>query len=351
MKFRRLIFAAVCAAALSASAAAFAAPGDIAGNIYYTDIKTYIYHSPITSYNIGGRTVIDAEILNWHYGFDVYWYADTRRLEITDKGDEFNSLQAMSGELVESAEGTVGEVFGSYYETDIVTTLNGSPIESYNIGGRTFISAEAMRDFGYNVDWNESARTLTITKPMDFYKIETDYGTIKTTDNRKRTTGYVSSERSPILVDENGGEFKLALPPTTILQGPGVADDYIRLSYVQKALNAECTLVEQVETYHTEWVNGISYDTPSYAYYIDFKYDADAKPEIIAHTAAGETTSPAIRAEIYDYSLGLLVNGEANAFLKMAGGKEYEGSLWIVDGEIYVPTHTLGRLLGYEYTY
>ena len=146
---------------------------------YYTDIKTYLYYSPITSYNIGGKTVIDAEILNWHYGFDVYWHDDTRVLEILDKGGMFNSLEAMSGSLCEGTEGTTGGVAGSYYSTDIIATVDGREIESYNIGGRTCIAAEQLRDFGYEVIWDASARTLSIKKPSDFYKIETDYGMIE----------------------------------------------------------------------------------------------------------------------------------------------------------------------------
>ena len=45
-----LILSSVCAFAI----------GEKAGNIYATDIVTYVKGAPITSYNIGGKTVIDA---------------------------------------------------------------------------------------------------------------------------------------------------------------------------------------------------------------------------------------------------------------------------------------------------
>ena len=109
---------------------ALAAPGDVIGNVYPTDIVTYMYYAPITSYNIGGKTCIDAEILTWHYGFDVYWLADERHLDIDDKGGRFVSLQAMSGEIVESSKESPQSV-GKYYETDIITTLNGNAIERH----------------------------------------------------------------------------------------------------------------------------------------------------------------------------------------------------------------------------
>ena len=328
----KIISAAAGAAILFSSSASFAATGDIAGNLYYTDIKTYIYHAPITSYNIGGKTVIDAEILNWHYGFDVYWIAEEKHLDITDKGGDFNSLQAMGGGLVESAEGEVGTVFGPYYETDIVTTLNGSPIESYNIGGRTFIVAEAMRDFGYNVDWDEDARTLTVTKPMDFYKIETDYGTIKSIYDHKRPAGYVVGDNNLVLTDENDIRYELELGSCRILQGPSVADSYIRLSDVQAALNAECSLVEQTLVSHTDWVNGISYDTPYYDYCINLKFDESVKPETKPSSEEARPFSSPIQADIYDFSIGLAVNGESVPMLTIYGGKTYEKSVWSVDG-------------------
>ncbi|MCH5211696.1 MAG: hypothetical protein J1G06_01640 [Oscillospiraceae bacterium] len=345
----KIISAAAGAAILFSSSSSFAATGDIAGNLYYTDIKTYIYHSPITSYNIGGKTVIDAEILNWHYGFDVYWIAEDRHLDITDKGGDFNSLQAMGGGLVESAEGEVGTVFGPYYETDIVTTLNGSPIESYNIGGRTFIVAEAMRDFGYNVDWDADARTLTITKPMDFYKIETDYGTIKSTYDHKRKTAYVISENNLILTDENYDQYELELSSGQTLQGPGVGDSYIRLSDVQAALNAECSLVEQTIVSHTDWVNGISYDTPYYSYYIDLKFNESDMPEAKPSSGTAGLFGPRVQADIYSLPIDLVVNGESVPMLAIAGGKTYETYVWIVDGKIYIPKYTFAKLLGYQY--
>ena len=43
-----------------------AIPGDIAGVVYATDIRTTLFGAPVTAYNIGGKTCIDAEILNWH---------------------------------------------------------------------------------------------------------------------------------------------------------------------------------------------------------------------------------------------------------------------------------------------
>lgn len=52
---------------------------------------------------------------------------------------------------------------GDYYYTDIKSYVRGQLIDSYNIGGKTVILVEALRTYGFNVDWNGTARTLTIT--------------------------------------------------------------------------------------------------------------------------------------------------------------------------------------------
>ncbi|MBR5517962.1 MAG: hypothetical protein IKV86_02940 [Clostridia bacterium] len=52
---------------------------------------------------------------------------------------------------------------GDYYYTDIKSYVRGQLIDSYNIGGTTVILVESLRTYGFNVDWNPDARTLTIT--------------------------------------------------------------------------------------------------------------------------------------------------------------------------------------------
>ncbi|HPW42096.1 MAG TPA: hypothetical protein PLW98_11330, partial [Bacillota bacterium] len=47
----------------------------------------------------------------------------------------------------------IGDVIGKIYYTDIKTYIDGKPIESVNIGGRTMISAEELQYMGYLVEW------------------------------------------------------------------------------------------------------------------------------------------------------------------------------------------------------
>ena len=127
----------------------------VAGNYYYTDIKSYVRGQLIDSYNVGGKTVILCEALQ-DYGFNVFWDANNRTLTITDKhGSAISNASA-------AATGPIGAVAGSYYYTDIVTYFNGVQMESYNLGGRTVIPATALRSLGYDVVWDNANRRVLI---------------------------------------------------------------------------------------------------------------------------------------------------------------------------------------------
>ncbi len=56
-----------------------------------------------------------------------------------------------------------GNIEGYIYSTDILTFVNGKPIDGYNIGGRTVIIAEDLDGYGFNVEYNDATRTLKIT--------------------------------------------------------------------------------------------------------------------------------------------------------------------------------------------
>ncbi|WP_202708845.1 hypothetical protein [Sporosalibacterium faouarense] len=57
----------------------------------------------------------------------------------------------------------VGDGVGEYYYTDIETYINGELIESWNIGGETFISIEDLSNYGFNVEWNQELREYHAT--------------------------------------------------------------------------------------------------------------------------------------------------------------------------------------------
>ena len=57
-----------------------------------------------------------------------------------------------------------GDVIGQIYSTDILAYINGKPVPSYNIGGRTVIIAEDLEDssYGFAFGYNDAERLLTL---------------------------------------------------------------------------------------------------------------------------------------------------------------------------------------------
>ena len=310
-----------------------ALPGDIAGVVYATDIRTTLFGAPVTAFNIGGKTCIDAEILNWHYGFDVYWYGDTRRLEITDLGSGFVSLQAKAGTVTEHTDAPVGTVLGRYYETDIVTTLNGCEIESYNIGGRTVICAEAMADFGYDVVWDGAARTLSITKPADFYRYDTDFGIIRSGYesgvNREWRVFYLGD----ISVSGMDGKKQMLEIPSgrTYVLPSGVT--YMKLADLASALGGTCEMTEE---------NG------RYIFRLD--WDPETMPALRAYDPERDQgrreQTDTDEKDVYLPHAALMVNGDICPIRTMMAGKMRDTELLLIENHVYIPVDTVMWLLG-----
>ncbi|MEG2669043.1 MAG: hypothetical protein RR957_01125, partial [Oscillospiraceae bacterium] len=53
---------------------------------------------------------------------------------------------------------------GTVLSTDIISMIDYKPIPSYNINGYTYIMAEELSDYGFDVEWNADKRTLDITR-------------------------------------------------------------------------------------------------------------------------------------------------------------------------------------------
>ena len=58
----------------------------------------------------------------------------------------------------------VGDVIGYAQPTDIVATINGYQLESYNVDGYTYICVEDLRYYGFNVNYDNASRSLSVTR-------------------------------------------------------------------------------------------------------------------------------------------------------------------------------------------
>lgn len=167
----RISFAmsAVLAAVHIASCGAYAANGDIAGQIYSTDILARLDGHSAPSYNIGGRTAIVLEDLTDDFAVHVQSYDDaSRTLRVHIGSSEYLSPP-------EVARGTVGSILGNIYESDIRVFVNGYEVRGYNIGGKTAVAIEDLgafdghpnEAFGYSkhrctANWDAENRTISL---------------------------------------------------------------------------------------------------------------------------------------------------------------------------------------------
>lgn len=68
------------------------------------------------------------------------------------------------GAAVVFANSAYADVIGEVLSTDITAYIDEQPIESFNINDYTYVIAEDLRGYGFNVDWDSEARTLTVNR-------------------------------------------------------------------------------------------------------------------------------------------------------------------------------------------
>ncbi len=56
------------------------------------------------------------------------------------------------------------ETIGTVLSTDIGTVIDGAACRTYNVDGRTFVVAEELRSYGFDVYWNEFDKILSVTQ-------------------------------------------------------------------------------------------------------------------------------------------------------------------------------------------
>lgn len=94
--------------------------GDVIGRIYYTDIKTYIDGKQIDSVNIGGKTMICVEDLQY-MGYYVEWNETDRTLNVTS-----NASYNISGKVI-IPDGKVAPKGGLNVEIAALVNANTDP--------------------------------------------------------------------------------------------------------------------------------------------------------------------------------------------------------------------------------
>ena len=132
--------------------------GSVVGFALKTDITAKINGHAIPSYNVNGYTYIVAEDLRY-YGFDVYFDNASRTLAINRDWSQSQVSGSYSKPYVAPSE--VGTPEFALLATDIVTYLNNSYVQSYNIDGKTIIPFDALNANGA-VSYDDYTRTISL---------------------------------------------------------------------------------------------------------------------------------------------------------------------------------------------
>lgn len=266
--------------------------GEIVGAYVYTDIVAYINGRPVRSYNIDGWTGIVAEDLR-NFGFDVYWNADERTLEV---GNSYfyspeNWEQDMEGYgevnrdyFFETNSKPVGTFAGNIYNTDIKTFVAGDEVKAFNIGGQTIIYIDELIRFG-DVVWNEEERKICYdyVKPwsIELYEINYEADTSKNINSFSLNT--VKGENEYITTGENLNYI-----------------DYLRLYYNKKDGMSLGFSIYQRVLFQTEELHNLLWDIST------VRYDGEILREDL---------------EIANKHMKILINGEPVVINKVTQGK------------------------------
>lgn len=156
------------ALALTLSVPARAAMGDVIGTVCWSDITAKIDGRAIPSYNWEGSTVVPAELLGY-YGMQIGYNWDRRELRINWAPDGERSGTYTPPED-QPASGTPAY---DILETDIVTYVQGKPVQGLNIGGTTMVRLSDLAACG-TVTWDPENLVAELTLFEDLPALERD---------------------------------------------------------------------------------------------------------------------------------------------------------------------------------
>ncbi len=76
--------------------------------------------------------------------------------------------------VMPAAQAKTGDIKGRAYHTDIVAYINNYAIPSYAVNGTSCVIAEDLRNFGFEVVWNKSEKTLNIYRNLNTIAFDMD---------------------------------------------------------------------------------------------------------------------------------------------------------------------------------
>ncbi len=143
--------------------------GDVIGDIYSTDIVADVNGAPIRSFSLNGKTAIIAEDLR-RYGFEVGYNDNLRALYVSVLENTFNPVPD------DVERGKCGEIVGHIYQSDIITSINGTKVPCFSLNGEMAVAIEDIGgditqtdrcETGMMYRWDAENRTISLLPDYD----------------------------------------------------------------------------------------------------------------------------------------------------------------------------------------
>lgn len=305
------------AAALLAAALAFSVSADdtVVGEVYSTSILATVDGHVIPSYNIGGRTCICMEDLQY-YGFDVIWDPANGVISAnsSDVAPDYSVFASVE-------RGVGGSVTAYVYETQIRAEVNGIAVESYNIGGYTCVCIEDLGDMSDspNADYGFSKYLMRAEWNPDEAIIAL------------HTFRCTPESLNPVIVAglDYGCVYRAGDPYGTVRIGSGVYRDFrgaIR-SIIPLYLETSAGMTDVIVGYASPF--GVSFDEEALRSVLGGELYADADPESAAAEAACEDYFEEL--EYIDADGSILLYGR---YLYSPSDILYSLRLFLADGRV-----------------
>lgn len=177
-------------------------------NAVTTDIVTSIDGAPIPCYNLYGKVCIFTEDLV-DYDFDVSYGNNEKKLYI-NRYQELN--KPITATYVPPQNRPIGRLAYKVYPSNLITTVDGNKMSSFQADGKTLIYFKALEPYG-DVVWNAQNRTVSFTSvPLWKYTLP---------DSGKDITASIS-DFSLTLTKNDAGSFDIAEKNMQYLTSPTI---------------------------------------------------------------------------------------------------------------------------------
>ena len=186
--------------------------------IYKSDIRTYIDNQEITSYNIGGKTLVKATDMR-RYGFEVEWDEENRTVVIRCLSLP-KEQPSLSNYEFEGMYKNSNDILGETVTTDIDVYFGTHRVTSYNTGGNMMICVEEMAetiegehyfnenakmgysDLGFKMVYDDEQRRLDLYSMRQGVSVNTLYGVGKIIGSSSRMWEFYGYYRNRNISDD-----------------------------------------------------------------------------------------------------------------------------------------------------